>query len=340
MALDYSKLSDAELEAIANNDYSRLSESTLTAIAAEPEQKKKEPSVAETTSAAVDVARNLPMAAYNAPTGINAQAISEVATPLKQAIPKTIQTYAAAPYKAGVDVVVGSMGLPPPYASTEGAKSLYNVYKGAQESMDVLGNRLSRPDFAPYQSGGAFPEAVTEYRNLRAIAGKIDPAFANEMKVALETGGDRAVKKLLANAPEALRASPEFTAQASKFTSAMPTTMQQIGRVAGPALRGAARVAGPVGMGLNLYDAGSMARETELGSRLAQGQGGRAEQAFRAGPVQSYQGPQLDAQQAQNVLQSGSERDIKYFGGADSLREQMRKKAAARVTGPVAPGQF
>lgn len=35
MALDYSKLSDEELEAIANNDYSKLSDSTLNAIANE-----------------------------------------------------------------------------------------------------------------------------------------------------------------------------------------------------------------------------------------------------------------------------------------------------------------
>lgn len=339
MALDYSKLSTEELEAIANNDYSRLSESTLTAIAAEPEM-PKEKTTAETTSAVTDLVRNAPMAAFNAPTGINPQAIGEVLSPLKQAIPQTIKTYAAAPYKAGVDLVVGAAGLPPPYAATEGARGLYNVYKGAQESMDVLGNRLSRPDFGPYQAGGAFPEAVTEYRNLRALAGKIDPAFANEMKVALETGGDRAVKQLLANAPDTLKNTPEFVAQANRFTSAMPTTAQQIGRVVGPALRGAARVAGPVGMGLNMYDAAQMARETELGSRLAQGQGGRAEQAFRGGPVQSYQGPQLSPQQAQNVLQSGSARDIQYFGGQDSLREQMRRKAAARVTGPVAPGQF
>lgn len=340
MALDYSKLSTEELEAIANNDYSRLSESTLTAIAAEPETKKKEPGVAETTNAAADLARNLPMAAYASPTGINAQAVGEVLSPLKQAIPQTFRTYAAAPYKAGADLIVGSMGLPPPYASTEGVKGLYNAYQGARESLDVLGNKLSRPDFAPYQQGGAFPEAVTEYRNLRAVAGKIDPAFANQMKVALETGGDRAVKQLLSNAPDTLKNTPEFVAQANKFTAAMPSTMQQVGRVVGPALRGAARVAGPVGMGLNMYDAGQMARETDLGGRLAQGQGQRAEQAFRSGMGMTYQGPQLDAQQAQRVLQSGSARDIQYFGGADSLREQMRRKAAARVAGPVAPGQF
>lgn len=49
MAVDYSKLSDEELEAITNNDYSKLSESTLAAIAAEPEVKK------ETTNTDINV---------------------------------------------------------------------------------------------------------------------------------------------------------------------------------------------------------------------------------------------------------------------------------------------
>jgi hypothetical protein len=41
MALDYSKLTDAELEAIANNDYSKLSDTILKAIASEPETEKQ-----------------------------------------------------------------------------------------------------------------------------------------------------------------------------------------------------------------------------------------------------------------------------------------------------------
>ena len=287
-------------------------------------QKPKQEATA--SDVATTVAQNLPMAAYNSPTGINSQAIGEVLSPLKQAIPQTIKTYAAAPYKAGADLIVGSMGLPPPYASTEGVKGLYNTYKGAQESMSVLGEKLSRPDFGPYKQGGAFPEAVSAYRDLRATAGKIDPAFSAQMKTALDTGGDKAVKQLLANAPDALKASPEFMAQSSKFTQAMPTTMQQVGRVVGPALRGAARVAGPVGMGMSLYDAGQMTRETELGSRLQQGQGQRAEQAFRNMNTQ-YGGP-ISPQEEQNVMANGSQRDIQAL---------IRRKAAERVLGPVAP---
>ena len=102
--------------------------------------------------------------------------------------------------------------------------------------------------------------------------------------------------------------------------------------IGGPSmLRGAARVAGPVGMGMNMYDAGQMARETQLGERLAQGQGQQAEQAFRQGPVQSYQGPQLAPQEAQNVMQNASPRDRQYFN--DQLTMAIRLKAAKKVLG-------
>jgi len=275
------------------------------------------------------------------PTGISPAAIGEVLEPMKNAIPQTLKTYWNNPTKALVDVGAAHLGVPPPYASTEGAKSLYNAYKGAQASMDVLGKKVSGPDWSAYEAGkGPFPEAVSEFRNLRTVAQKVDPAFAAQLKTALDTGGDRAVKKLLESAPEALKASPEFAAQASRFTSAMPSTLQQVGRIAGPIARGAARVAGPVGMGMSLYDAGQMARETQLGERLAAGQGRRAEQAFRGGMGMTYQGPQLSPQEAQNMLQSGSARDIQYFGGRDRLQELIRKKAAEKVLGPVAPGSF
>lgn len=266
-----------------------------------------------------------------APTGYNAQAVKDTLAPFKQAIPQTLAQYKgpAGGYKAFADLAVPTFtgGLvPPPTASIEALKTLPKVYEAGQQSMGVLGEKLSRPDFGPYKQGGAFPEAVSAYRDLRATAGKIDPAFSAQMKTALDTGGDRAVKKLLANAPDALKASPEFMAQANRFTQAMPSTMQQMGRVLGPVARGAARVAGPVGMGMSLYDAGQMTRETNLGSRLGQGQGQRAEQAFRNMNTQ-YGGP-ISPQEEQNVMASGSERDIQAL---------IRRKAAQRVLGPVAP---
>jgi hypothetical protein len=108
---------------------------------------------------------------------------------------------------------------------------------------------------------------------------------------------------------------------------AMSKVMQTMGQVAGavaPALNTAARVVGPVGAAMNLYEAGQMARETQLGPRLVQGQGQRAEQAFRN--IGSNYGEAfrntVSPQQARDILASGSMRDITAFGGAAFLRQR------------------
>ena len=124
---------------------------------------------------------------------------------------------------------------------------------------------------------------------------------------------------------------PAFAQAAEQYAGKVPGVMGQIGRVAAPVLRGAVKALGPVGMGMNLYDAGQMARETELGPRLAAGQGQQAEAAFRAGPVQTYQGPKLNPQEQQNVMSSGSARDKQYFN--DQMNMAIRLKAAKKVLG-------
>ena len=286
-----------------------------------------------------------PTVAYElAPTGINPQAIKDTLAPFKQAIPQTIAQYRGpgGGYKAFADLAVPAFTggiIPPPTASIEALKTLPKVYEAGQQSLSLLNEKTMSPDWKTFARGGEFPDNVNAYRELRKTVAKTDPAFYDALDDARKTGKEPAIKKLLENAPDSLKNNPKFAAAAERFTSTLPTMSQQAMRVAAPVVRGALRVAGPVGMAMSLNDAGQMARETELGSRLAQGQGSQAEQAFRSGMGMTYQGPQIDASQAQNVLQSGSARDIKYFGGQDNLREQMRRKAAARVSGPVAPGQ-
>lgn len=67
MALDYSKLSDDELDAIANDDYSRLSDKTLRAITRDPDAKSApEPSMdftPQAVRAGIEVAPQLSSAA-------------------------------------------------------------------------------------------------------------------------------------------------------------------------------------------------------------------------------------------------------------------------------------
>jgi hypothetical protein len=265
---------------------------------------------------------------YGAPTGLGqlGSEIAQASQPLVQAGRTALQGYAGSPGKAIVDVGAAHLGLPPPYAAYEGFQGARNLVGGAKQTVGNLADMFSKLPPGTDRVAAPFVNALKPADQAKFIS------------LANTEGLEKAFKTYQAPAYMAPEAVQSLNATRSAFPSTMQKVGQAVGGVAGPVLRGAARVAGPVGMGMSVYDAGQMARETGLGERLQQGQGSRAEQAFRAGPVQTYQGPRLDAQQAQNVLQSGSARDIQYFGGQDQLREQMRRKAAARVAGPIAPG--
>ena len=288
--------------------------------------KQQEPNA---VAAAVEaVAPAVTAMAYGAPTGLGqlGSNVAQAAQPMVQAGRTALQGYAASPGKAIVDVGAAHLGLPPPYAAYEGFQGARNLVSGAKQTVGNLADMFSKLPPGTDRVAAPFVNALKPADQAKFIS------------LANTEGLEKAFKTYQAPAYMAPEAVQSLNATRSAFPSTMQKVGQAVGGVAGPVLRGAARVAGPVGMGMSVYDAGSMARETGLGERLQQGQGSRAEQAFRAGPVQTYQGPQLDAQQAQRVLQSGSARDIRYFGGEDNLREQMRRKAAARVTGPIAPG--
>jgi hypothetical protein len=210
---------------------------------------------------------------------------------------------------------------------------------GAFSSESEISKGLSQsPVVTSPTTGSQYPATVPDYYKMQKAAPEISAKLSDLYN---NKGGSNAVRAWL-QSPEAAQYmnNPAFREAAESYMGKVPGMMAQAGKVAGTVARGAGRVLGPVGMGMNLYDAGQMARQTQLGERLGQGQAQMAEQAFRSGLGMNYQGPQLQPQEAQNVLQSGSPRDIKYFGGEDRLREMIRKKAAEKVLGPVAPGSF
>lgn len=121
----------------------------------------------------------------------------------------------------------------------------------------------------------------------------------------------------------------------------------------GKALGAAGRVAGAVGLGLGAYEAGKFARESELGRRLEQGQGGAAQAALRGrdqvvevgggerrfvkGRDTNY-GIDITPQGAKAILDQpdtpGKRRDIEAFGGKERLEKiakQAREEAPART---------
>lgn len=292
---------------------------SLTAITTAP----NEPSAGQV--AAQGIGAVAPAGMYG-PTGLKelGQKVVQSAAPLVEAGKATAAGYAASPGKAIVDVGAAHLGLPPPYATMEGYQGAKNLFGAAKQTFANLGDAFSSLPAGTDKVAASF---VNELR----------PGDMAKLKDAINTQGlEKAFKTF--EAPKYMSAEAVDGLNAVK--NAFPSGIQKLGQVAAPIARGVARVAGPAGIAYNLYEAGQAARDTQLGERLAQGQAQRAEQAFRAGPVKTYQGPQLQPQEAQNVLQSGSARDIQYFGGRDNLSDMIRRKAAEKVLGPIPPGTF
>jgi hypothetical protein len=176
--------------------------------------------------------------------------------------------------------------------------------------------------------------------DLIAAASGVPPPFATAQAIGATQGAYNVARKLPTTAPgpvnpmmqtefgqeiarRAAAAEAETMANRSMIQKiAMSKVMQTAGSVAAPVLNTVGRVAGPAGLAYNVYEAGQMARDTQLGERLAAGQGGAAQQAFRQrNPVYGTNN-QISADQARAILSGGSARDIQAFGGTDFLRER------------------
>jgi hypothetical protein len=227
------------------------------------------------------------------------------------------------------DVAIPVMtGVPiTPFAGYNIGKAALELPGAVSESMDIMSKYTSAADPNAYRTTGQFPEQITAYRDLNARIKKLDPDFSRDMGDVLrdKRGGGNKVLEFLKNVPEKIAQDPVFQQRLQAFRDAMPSGLQQAGRVAAPVLRTAARVAGPVGLGMDIYDAASYAQEADLGGRLASGQGRMAQQAFR--------------NMAQNMQYGGLTANEQAILEQDRIDQDIRRKAASKVLGPVAPGR-
>ena len=231
----------------------------------------------------------LPVSGYG-PGVYDVAKSAAMATPMGQNIGQVLQPYATAGSK-----VLGQYAANP---ITKLAPDLAAMAYGVP------------PPYATSQAIGATQGAYNVARKLPTTA----PAAANPM---METEFGKEIAR------RAAAAEAETMANRSMIQKiAMSKIMQTAGGVAAPVLNTVGRVAGPAGLAYNAYEAGQMARETQLGQRLAAGQGQAAEQAFRQrNPVYGTNN-QISADQARAVLSSGSARDIQSLGGTDFLRKR------------------
>jgi hypothetical protein len=228
-----------------------------------------------------------------------------------------VSNYVKNPMQGIVDYGAVHLGLPPPYATGKTIKGLGEVYQGAKEAVSKLG-----------QVTGGLPEAAKEPFN--AIFDRLSPAQQKDFAELIQSKGPAAVNEF--KIPANLANDTAFTQAVADLKGLAPTTLQKVGAVAGPALKAVGKVAGPVGMGYNLYQGGEMARQTQLGQRLAEGQGQIAPQMSRYLQVNTNtSGYTPTAQEATNLLQSGDKRTMDIYGGAERLQQIARPQQDAQA---------
>ena len=249
MAVDYSKLSDAELEAIANNDYSKLSDQTLEAIAKDTGESPKEGPVKPAKDSGLEaavpgaVSAALTNLGYNSPTGLPqlAKNAYEAAAPVvASGVKNAVEGYAKNPLGAVADAVLLHGGMPPVYGTVKSAQGVSGAYNAAKEIASNFSKSFSS---LPETLREPFFEAVdklkpADYKKFQDLVNTKGPAALNEFKI-----------------PEYLSKDPAVMSAFNEVKGAVnPSTMTKIGAVAGPILRGAARVAGPAGLAYTGYD--------------------------------------------------------------------------------------
>jgi hypothetical protein len=238
------------------------------------------------------VAPQLPVGGYGpgigsqlATTGLG-QTASAMAQPYGRAAQNVMGQYIASPLtKLAPDLASMAAGIPPPIATSQMLQATQQAGTAAMRS------RVPAPAMPTFQTAPPTPTQVANNPMLAEMASRQAAAEA-------ETLANRSMIQKIA--------------------------MSKVMQMAAPALNTAARVAEPAGLAYNAYEAGNMARETQLGQRLAQGQGGAAQKAFRNMNV-PY-GPSFNqgitTEQARTILASKNQRDIQAFGGVDALRKR------------------
>jgi hypothetical protein len=227
-----------------------------------------------------------------------------VTKPLTQSFTGRIGEYLAKPGKAIIDAgTMMATGIP-----GAAPAALYDTYKSVQEAVPRMRQALGSVDLDP--------KLFSEFAN------KLNPNELSQLSQSVsKMGGKQAMAAFqfparLAQDPAAIQAFEALRGQAA----AAPGMAARIG---GPLMRGAAKVLGPVGLGMDIYQAQQFAQESQLGPRLAQGQGRMAQQAFRnMAANQQYGGL---TQEQQQMLEQ------------DKINQAIRRKAASKVLGPVIP---
>lgn len=272
------------------------------------------------------------------PTGAGqaGRVISSAVAPYAKEV---LKGYVAKPLTGVADALLMGAGLPPMVGPAQGFMDRAGAIK--QGMLDASKQASMGAETLSPVKGVPTTTTVRPYFDmLKSAPTEVADKISNIWNTG---GGNNAVKSWLNSAEgQALqKANPNFAANAAKYIEATPGMLAQAGRMVRPLAVGAARVAGPVGMAANLYEAAPYLEQAgpELTSGRAQNRMAEAQQMMLNRPTPAP----LSPQEASNLLQSDDQRTINIYGGRAHLealvKSGVRQRAASRILSPIAPGQ-
>lgn len=272
------------------------------------------------TAMAAETPGAAPAFVVSGPTGINPQAIRQATQPLIDIIPRTYQQYMApgGAVKAGLDLLgVGTVGVPP-VAAIETARAVAALPGAVRQAGQVAVDLAS-----------SVPEALRA--PWMSAADKLRPEDFRRLAQLAQDQGVAGWKSF--DIPDYLDDASRNTIR--QIQASVPSGMQALARMAGPALRGAAKVAGPAGLAYDIYQA--QPYMAQGGQELQSGAAAERMRAARRSQLNAPTPAPLTTQEAQNLYESGDQRLMDIYRQDQELASLIRRRAAEKVLAPMAP---
>jgi len=321
--IDYSKLSDAELEAITSNDYSKLSDSLLQQISeANRANQQAAAQAAERPADPPGFNRDAARQAGYTDEEIDAYLRNPQAhTPQAETLGQEARGLAqilAVPAAAAVNYALEN-----PVTTAAG---LYGAYKGSQLANAAI-DRLRAPPAGAMPPAGqpgspSNPIGSSSGAAPRQIPINVQPPAPATSPI-LDAQGRPMVRPApvapVATAPAAPGPvvppggpAPVSAAPSGGVINRATDIVKQLAlQKVAPALGAAARIAGPVGLGYSIYEASPYIQQggQELASGAAQNRMREAQRSVLNAPTPAP----LTRQEAQNLIASGDQRLIGIY---------------------------
>jgi hypothetical protein len=185
---------------------------------------------------------------------------------MNSAIAPVVEAYTKNPLRsAAIDVGSTMLTGAPLGSGYQFVKSIPERLKIAKDAAAEANAALSRPtpkDWTQSLERGKLPDPADAYREMRARATKIDPAYSKILQQAEQSGSDPAIKKVLEKGvPDALKNDPKFAAQMKQYLNVAPGIGTKVRRVVEPIVRGASKVLAPAAAAFEGTQAYQQARQ-------------------------------------------------------------------------------